>query len=91
MGTTNTPDIRTKFGEAPSGSNVTWSMTAYIPILTFFANTAAGANERSKTAATEANAAFIGASMCRSHTMLVAKVNFAGAYANLPTTRNHNL
>jgi len=82
MGTTNTPDIRTKFGEAPSGSNVTWSRTAYIPILTFFANTAAGANEKSQTAATEANAGFIGEFLYRSHTLLVAKVNCAGGYAN---------
>jgi hypothetical protein len=41
-----------------------------------------GANEKSKTAATEANAGFIGESLYRSHNLLVAKVNCAGGYVN---------
>jgi hypothetical protein len=34
-------------------------MTPYIPILTFFANTAVGVSESSKTAVTETNAGFM--------------------------------
>jgi len=52
------------FGESPpAGSNVTWSMTAYIPIVPLFANTAAVTSERSKTTATEANAGFMALSL----------------------------
>jgi hypothetical protein len=48
------------FGEGPSWSNVTWSMTAYIPILPPFAITTLGASESSKIVAARKSAASIG-------------------------------
>jgi hypothetical protein len=58
-GTTNTPDIRMKFGEAPSGSNVTWSITAYIPIVPFFAIREVEVSGSNNAKATKINAGLI--------------------------------
>jgi len=58
-GTTNTPDIRIKFGDDPSGANVTSSMIAYIPIVPFFAIKEADVSERSDATATKVSAGLI--------------------------------